>query len=802
MHSYMPARFAHAARWALLGVPLAATLIGYFAHSLFDPGQLPGFVTLAVVAVAINGLGLVVRMLHGGIPVSIVVGLAWLAAAVFHAGLGASAGVALLTLGAMGIGSLGANTKPDGLAALLFGLAMLSAIVGWLLPFPIHTRLAYSLVAAVVIAARARQIGQILASEASALVSAVGEAPRAAFVAINVIGVCSTPLWLPTMQADDIAYHLALPFQLQDLSFYRMDVAGSIWALAPWAADVVQAIAQVLAGEEARGAANLMWMLALYAGMWRLARSLSLPPILAWAAMALHSSLPLTSSLLAGMQTELPSSALMLALVLAIAEMEKPTRHSMYGIAAVAGLLVAIKLTNALLLIPVAIWLIMRVRFAPPWRFLPASTLLGAFVALPSFTYAYIVTGNPFFPLLNGIFRSPHFVLENWKDTSWLHPVDATLPWQLTFDTPSFLAAGEGAAGFAYLLCVPGLAIALCRARYRPIAAIGIGGFALIFAQIHFIRYTHPVTSFLILGATAGFHSIGLQRALVGAVSILCALNLTVINSGYWQLRDGVLRMFLKAGKDETLRVFAPQRVIAERIRVRDDGTSRVLFHKVDAGGNAELTLPALTTSWYNRKLMPEAIAADSDDSGGRWRALFRENSITVLVTDRNKVSNGLKASLQEIGTPAPELSSTDYQAWRIAPAPAKALKLLPGHVAVEYSTFNYDRASPGAQVTTSARFRCDLPGEPIVISMAAVRASGSGQENLISGWAMCQEDGYAEGEIEAAIPADTRSLVFIAWPRSRMSFELLESHSEAREGALLPASSPAESIRNRMHLD
>ena len=115
----------------------------------------------------------------------------------------------------------GKEEYPDSLTALLVGLALMTAVAGWLLPFPIHHRWLYFVVALVILVIRAQAIGALLATSGRSLLSATTASPLVAFIVFNLIGLCSTPSWLPTMQADDISYHLALPFQLQDLGYYR-----------------------------------------------------------------------------------------------------------------------------------------------------------------------------------------------------------------------------------------------------------------------------------------------------------------------------------------------------------------------------------------------------------------------------------------------------------------------------------------------------------------------------------------------------------------------------------------------------
>ena len=86
----------------------------------------------------------------------------------------------------------------------------------------------------------------------------------------SLLGLASTGCWLPTLQVDDLGYHLRLPWELMEQGRYAMDPETHMWALAPWLGDVLQSFPQVIAGEEARGPVNALWILltASASGSW------------------------------------------------------------------------------------------------------------------------------------------------------------------------------------------------------------------------------------------------------------------------------------------------------------------------------------------------------------------------------------------------------------------------------------------------------------------------------------------------------------------------------------------------------
>src|SRR5690606_15537157 len=152
----------------------------------------------------------------------------------------------------------------------------------------------------------------------------------------------------------------------------------------------------------------------------------------------------------------------------------------------------------------------------------------------------------------------------NWTDNSWRRDITLLLPWQLTFNTSDYLSATNGAGGFIYIFCAAGVLPGLYFRRTRGVTLIGLAAFAAIFSQIQYIRYTHPATAVLLVAATAGFFRLvrGHQLLPTGMI-LLCLLNLSVITSGYWHLRHGALRTFVKEGAQATIQKFSPQRAIA-----------------------------------------------------------------------------------------------------------------------------------------------------------------------------------------------------------------------------------------------
>lgn len=792
----------------LKAVPLWAviltTVVGYFGYRIFEPKLLDTIQFVARATIAVNVAALVLWAFNRRMNAGLVVAVAWLLPIVYFVGIGPMGAMLLVAAGAIAAGSYftSRNDSSHLLVALTCGLAMLTAITGWLLPFRVHHGWLYLAALAALICIRRMRIGTMAASVARDLSAVANAYPIATFLLANILGVCSMPLWLPTMQSDDIAYHLALPTQLQLLSYYRMDAAGSIWAMAPWASDVVHSIAQVLAGEESRGAINLLWMVVLYGGVWQLAKSLGLSPRLRFLAVALLASLPLSSSLLAGMQTELPTAALLIVLCMLIADDEELPPRSLTAIAAIAGFILAVKVSNALLLAPAGIWFVVRhwrsIRIWP----LMAACFIGAFVAGHSYFYSWLVTGNPVLPFLNGHFKSPYFTPENWTDASLAKEITWALPWDLTFKSSNYSNSITGAAGLLYLTLFAGNLAALFYKRSRPLAIVGMLCFLLVFLQVQYLRYAFPSSALLIVSALYGFHKLNGQRALTTAFVALAVLNLSMYGSSYWHIQYGALQSLVKQGEDKTLLQYAPQRAIASFLRDTDTGSATILFHNVDSQGNAELVKPTLTSSWYNWRLSQEVRDAGGDSSGNRWLKLLQARNVGLIVTHRDKIAPSLTKALESVSAERIH-SVANYDVWRFSAVPAPTLR--ESAARENFARYEVDGDLNSGMLSSRLEFACTLPGEPIVLSYLERTAKQPGEKHLLSKWAMCAEDWKATGLLQIDLPpAEGRSIGITAIPRTPMTFQLTTSDlklsgSTQTTGTRYPADSIQKNLKQRL---
>jgi hypothetical protein len=659
---------SHRAARALLWAGPAAAVAGFMLHRMWEQ------IALKVDAFALGlAVGVVVLawLLRSTLRWQLATGiaLAWLVLLVVFAGPLPVLATVLLMLAALGLGS---QMLPASLAsacmrvtfATLAGLALIAGTLGWLLPLPIHRIWLYLLVLFTVTAWRRAAIHALLVPLPDAWRNAVAASPRLAAFALLAVGLASTGCWLPTLQSDDLTYHLALPSQLQQLGYYRLDFASNIWALAPWSSDVLHALVQVIANTEARGALNALWLALSVALLWEIGAGLAMAEWGRWLLIALYASHPIVLLLAGGMLTEGPATAVTLALALLVLRAPRmPDAGTLRLAAVLSGLLLGLKILHAVAIPPLLLWLLWRWRGRLPWRALPGAVALALLIGGSSYAYAWALTGNPLMPLYNGWFRSPAMDAINIIDMRWITGLHWSLPWRVTFETSKYMEAYDGGAGFVLVALSGALLIALRDHKTRALALAGIVTMLLPFWQIQYLRYAQPGLMLLLPVMTAAVATTTGRRTATTLLVALVCLNLAFQTNAYWIPHGGAVLTRVVQGNTETIAQFTPERRIVAYLRAQP-GSDRVLF--TGYALVAELAGRGYTTTLYDHALSTMGAIAEKDPSGGAWRSVFAQIGVRWVETTPSQASPALKAALADAQR---VLVVGNADLWRLPPA-------------------------------------------------------------------------------------------------------------------------------------
>lgn len=260
-----------------------------------------------------------------------------------------------------------------------------------------------------------------------------------------------------------------------------------------------------------------------------------------WGALLFYTT-PTVGFLSGTAHTDLAAALFLTATLLGCLQWRAEPRPGwLYVTAMLAGGALAVKVNSAFGLAVPGLAVLASVKARSAWLPLCVGALLFGAVAVPWFAMIQAWTGNPVFPLYNGVFRSPYWdennILMNAAEFGIGHSVPALLrlPFSLTFDTVRF---GEGqprgGAGVALLLALPWLVTGLRRAAV-PVrmllaaSAVYLVLWALIF---QYVRYYVPILPVIcVLGAAAA-------RGLGPALLAPAFFQVMVMPACFWQMSE------------------------------------------------------------------------------------------------------------------------------------------------------------------------------------------------------------------------------------------------------------------------
>ena len=539
------------------------------------------------------------------------------------------------------------------LTATLASLGLIVGLLGWLLPFPVHSALAYiALLALMVFLGRngLLQSARLLSGSWQALAST---RPGLLLFAVAVAGFAGVMLWLPSLNPDDNSSHLAIGNQLLTGSYFRLDVSAQNFALVPWFNNITQALLALSAGAEARSATGLIWLLFGAVGAFRLARALGGDESTGLMASALYASHPLTAYFGTTLQVDGASAACLMHLATICVRMrpEKADWAMPVLIGLLCGMLAGLKVTNLVYLALFGGWI--------AWVFLSRGLAMQLLVSIAialvvggsSYLYAFVVTGNPLFPLYNAIFKSAYLPAVNFGDPRWHSGVGVSSLWKLTFATGTFMEAYPGAAGLSLLALVGGWIVALrAGGRLAAIMLIALVGGAIIFFQVQYLRYIFGAMVLLGTVGVVAVFSVGLPRKpVIALLAALVIAQLGLVRTPSWILNSGVAEELLRDGPKAVRSIetrFVPEKVMIRNMIGAGDGfclllASRITPYVAVAPGKS------LTIASYDAKVSAMAQWADADPSGGRWRQSLESIGVSHVELKPAEVNPGLMAALK-----------------------------------------------------------------------------------------------------------------------------------------------------------
>ncbi|MEO6292393.1 MAG: hypothetical protein ABIO88_07195 [Burkholderiaceae bacterium] len=452
---------------------------------------------------------------------------------------------------------------------------------------------------------------------------------------------------MPELGYDSLVTHLFVPAHLSLRHQWGFDAGTYVWAVMPMLGDWIFSIGYMLDGETATRLFNVGFIFVLAALLREMVLWAGGTLLGARWVVLIFLSTPLTYTEGSSLYIESIWASFTVAGAFAVLRACTRVEKEKFELV-VAGLLLgcslaakAVTFTYLPILVVLLIWH-HKVWFkATGLQIILLGTCLFLVIGLVPYLTAWVLTGNPVFPMFNKIFQSPYYsITENFNNTNYNSGFNWDILYRITFKTGKYLEANAGASGFQWLLLFMTSGIALLSLKHHKgivLMLLGIVSAALVFHSQSYLRYIFP--SYILLMTCVGVVlSTTLTMPLVtrnlwyAAAGTTVVLNLIFINSGNAFYQDfPVKSVFDKTQREQYLLNRLPIRFAVELVnKLNIENASVAVFADPLTAG---LSGNAFYTNWYNPRFLKEITTASSEQD---MLNIFIKNKITYLILDSN----------------------------------------------------------------------------------------------------------------------------------------------------------------------
>lgn len=345
---------------------------------------------------------------------------------------------------------------------------------------------------------------------------------------------CSLLLALsPEVGTDALAMHLAVGTDIAAHHRFTFTPAVVSWSAMPLGADFCFAIANNLGGETAARLVNFGVFVLLLTALFLMGRRFTSRSADLLLALSMFASCSLAQFAVDSLGVENVWALLCVGMLLAALNYyEAGYNRYLFFCAVLAGGAMMTKfgslafVASVLPFIAYALWRNWNRSERPKASVVLGATALLLAIAVIPYTISYALTGNPVFPFLNAVWKSPFLNTSvNLVDYRWRAPIRSSLLFDLTFKTPKYLESRPGGFGYTLLLfALPCCAVITRKWKFATITCIAVAlAFAgLTFHEIRYLRYLYPalaLASILVVYPLREAHR--LNRNLYAAMAIL-----------------------------------------------------------------------------------------------------------------------------------------------------------------------------------------------------------------------------------------------------------------------------------------
>jgi hypothetical protein len=521
-------------------------------------------------------------------------------------------------------------SRPDAGLATLTGLALFIGLISICGQFKVHYTPVYAVLLVVPMLAALRMLPQYFVR-----IGALRREPASTSVAERIwLAMLGTVVVMhlfaaakPEVGFDAHTMHLQFARLVAAWHAWPYEVQRYAWAVMPLGADWMFAGAYLIGGESSVRLLNVVFGIITGILLYRLVR-LYAPRLPALVSVALFASAPLAFLVTGLLFSETLWCAFVLGTLTAALEWLK-TRSSaalcaLYLLAAGA---LQTKAISILWLIPLALALVVASRgavLALRGSRLRAAVAGALLIGVWPYTNAWWRTGNPVFPFMNGVFRSPLYdTARSFDNVAYKQALLPWTPYELVVDSGRFLEGAPGAPGFHWLLLLPLIAVAFAWRRHNRVqwacVALGIVFFVAVYLQQAYLRYLLP--TLLVAAAAAGWaladlpdgRKVRVVTAVLGA--LLIALNLRFMYTASWTHAQLCPRCAFDAeARTRLITRYAPLSLVSEWLNAHIPN-ARVGFFTMQDPSPAGYTGYSRSVHWHDAAVYEAFLHARNADA-------------------------------------------------------------------------------------------------------------------------------------------------------------------------------------------
>lgn len=443
----------------------------------------------------------------------------------------------------------GNKKDPLWIAAFVIGTVFYLALIGITLHYPINFQLTYGLILATPIifylfTSENRSIFYRHCSEAvnSANEQCLSINSGIFYGAIILIGFVGSFLLIPSVMHDDHVLHLAMWSQVEYHHQFHFDVSIQKWSAAPFALDSLHTFISIIAQADGRSSLNLLLFTLLILSFWHLLSTIINNANYRFIALSLFASTPMLSNLLLSLQTEIILALLTTIGIVILFDKKSHFTTQLLSLLLVCCILSAVKLPAILIAATLfSCFLIDNKKKLPELLKLEKPTQLkiifiltiGLLIAIHSYFFAYLKTGNPLFPLFNEHFN-PHSNISGTLGSIFVKAPTLSAYTGFFFDSSNYFESKNFIAGFQYFL-LPVLGVISFLLYEKKVSLIYIllpilvfGG--AMFIQIQYWRYVFPILPLasVFIGALLAHNSNHKALKLIAPASLVFYIFLNI----------------------------------------------------------------------------------------------------------------------------------------------------------------------------------------------------------------------------------------------------------------------------------